>query len=306
MWYSVPESRPAPEEAPKAIFPWETQSRRAATTRKFAEDSPPSPAQEQFSPREAEWASSSGGIEKYIRNIMTQSEQSKQPEITSPTGRRESLVFTGMPSMKDRPSLPVTPAPERTNTFWGEDEGPAFSPDVLPEQVQWVCPSCGFASDDSNAFVSSRPAAQHHHASSPSNSKIAIDEPPKSETRPAPPRRERSSGTSVFSDSSTIVAFQSTSEPHMPTIEASPELEPESEPKPIKERPLPPHLQPLPAQSSGSSKPSAIIIPPTPQPPVTTPPPPAPPSPQKPLPPPAWLTAAVVERAYPALPSALY
>ena len=38
-------------------------------------------------------------------------------------GRRESLILTDFPTREERPSLPVTPAPRRRGTFWGDEGG---------------------------------------------------------------------------------------------------------------------------------------------------------------------------------------
>lgn len=62
--------------------------------------------------------------------------------------RRESLILTDFPTAIERPSLPVTPAPRRRVIFWGEerdDEGNLPSAEGVPDQIDWVCPKCGFA-----------------------------------------------------------------------------------------------------------------------------------------------------------------
>lgn len=62
--------------------------------------------------------------------------------------RRESLKLTDFPTAFERPSLPVTPAPRRRPTFWGEErdpEGDLPGAEGVPEQAEWVrCPNCGF------------------------------------------------------------------------------------------------------------------------------------------------------------------
>jgi glycogenin glucosyltransferase len=67
--------------------------------------------------------------------------------------RRESLILTDFPSAIERPSLPVTPAPRRRSTFWGEerdDDGAELPPaEGVPDQADWVCPNCGFISTPS-------------------------------------------------------------------------------------------------------------------------------------------------------------
>ncbi|KAK4638503.1 Glycogenin-1 [Fulvia fulva] len=61
--------------------------------------------------------------------------------------RRESLILTDFPTSIERPSLPVTPAPRRRQTFWGEERdhvGDLPGAEGVPEQADWVCPNCGF------------------------------------------------------------------------------------------------------------------------------------------------------------------
>lgn len=65
-------------------------------------------------------------------------------------GRRGSKV-TDFPTQDERPSLPVTPAPIRRQTFWGggseagtgydgdDDSAPLPAAEGVPEQTQWVC-----------------------------------------------------------------------------------------------------------------------------------------------------------------------
>ncbi|PSN67661.1 nucleotide-diphospho-sugar transferase [Corynespora cassiicola Philippines] len=223
MWYSVPETKPAPAAPPKPIFPWESQPDRPKATRVFAEDLPsptPTPAPEpaNSSPTqhfavvhyeegdseakgagEAPIASPPGisspktadeswqefqatnvnawdsvpGIDTYVRAVMqAQGQHSKQKavqsfqqaateveEIMSPQisrkERRESLIITDFPSAVERPSLPVTPAPVRRPTFWGEERdeaGELPAAEGVPNQADWVCPSCGFSSMNASDF----------------------------------------------------------------------------------------------------------------------------------------------------------
>jgi glycogenin glucosyltransferase len=104
------------------------------------------------------------GIENYVRAIMRSQggKQTKAQILQETTGteelhsprlerknRRESLILTDFPSAMERPSLPVTPAPIRRPTFWGEErnemsELPAAK--GVPDQTEWVCPQCGFSS----------------------------------------------------------------------------------------------------------------------------------------------------------------
>ncbi|KAF2020384.1 glycosyltransferase family 8 protein [Aaosphaeria arxii CBS 175.79] len=109
-------------------------------------------------------------IANYVRAIMdAQTRKTKtfnEPhspgtEILSPSavrpGRRESLIITDFPSAVDRPSLPVTPAPIRRPTFWGEERDEAGELPVaegVPDQADWVCPQCGFSSLSESDFKS--------------------------------------------------------------------------------------------------------------------------------------------------------
>lgn len=103
------------------------------------------------------------GIDTYVRAIMEAqvrrakgqplSPVGKAEEISSPSigrkDRRESLIITDFPSAVERPSLPVTPAPIRRPTFWGEerdDAGDLPQAEGVPDQNEWVCPQCGFSS----------------------------------------------------------------------------------------------------------------------------------------------------------------
>ncbi|KAK5125414.1 hypothetical protein LTR85_000523 [Meristemomyces frigidus] len=54
--------------------------------------------------------------------------------------RRESLILTDFPSAVERPSLPVTPAPRRRPTFWGQErDGEVGLPaaEGVPDQADW-------------------------------------------------------------------------------------------------------------------------------------------------------------------------
>jgi glycogenin glucosyltransferase len=223
MWYQVPEERSAPD-APKAIFPWESRRRRPHATRVFAEDSPPTPEQENVSPPGNSWEENSGGIERYIRNIMEN--ESRKPgntqgstgkgAVTSPTGRRESLIISGFPAIEDRPSLPVTPAPILATTFWGEDRGEDLPPaEGVPDQAEWVCPECGFLSTDPATFIRSRP----EHNPAPSTTLLpSFDSASSSNPKPQLHRANSSevsalSRASAMSGATTVVPLETTIEP---------------------------------------------------------------------------------------------
>ena len=104
-------------------------------------------------------------IDRYIANlpqnrrakIQVLFNQSQQPatmtttdndEITSPTtenaphrqDRRPSMKITDFPTEIERPSLPVTPAPVRRPSFWGEERDAAGhlpTAEGVPDQSHW-------------------------------------------------------------------------------------------------------------------------------------------------------------------------
>ncbi|KAJ9637231.1 glycogenin glucosyltransferase [Coniosporium tulheliwenetii] len=79
-------------------------------------------------------------INRYVQNVVDIQQRKNRPrmigipapgvrgEIVSPDApgvtpqqRRASLILTDFPTEVERPSLPVTPAPRRRSTFWGEE-----------------------------------------------------------------------------------------------------------------------------------------------------------------------------------------
>jgi glycogenin glucosyltransferase len=111
------------------------------------------------------------GIESYVRAIMDSQGGSRQTkaqilqqttgteELGSPSWnrklRRESLVLTDFPTAVERPSLPVTPAPIRRPTFWGEEQSEmAMLPAAkgVPDQTEWVRLRCQFSSVNAFGF----------------------------------------------------------------------------------------------------------------------------------------------------------
>jgi glycogenin glucosyltransferase len=110
------------------------------------------------------------GIDNYVRAIMdSQGRRTKTQILKQTTGtqdldsprlerknRRESLILTDFPSAVERPSLPVTPAPLRRPTFWGEERnestGELPAAEGVPDQTEWVCPQCNFSSVNATDF----------------------------------------------------------------------------------------------------------------------------------------------------------
>jgi glycogenin glucosyltransferase len=238
MWYEVPSDKPKPEAKPKAIFPWEQHEHQRKPTRVFAEDSPPpplpiitkpdvtthapiAPIEEvaPFTPQVNAW-DNVASIERYVRAVMEvqggRTKASKLSEhILSPSGRRESLILTDFPTSDDRPSLPVTPAPIRRPTFWGDErdgEGDLPGAEGVPDQAEWVCPSCGFLATTPVAFYRARQPSPLIPASSPPA--IEASRSSSHDHGPLPlhlkPHRQSSSEGSALSTTSTLIAPSTT------------------------------------------------------------------------------------------------
>lgn len=73
----------------------------------------------------------------------------------------QSLKLTDFPTEMERPSLPVTPAPVRRPSFWGDDgddagnDGATAVPtaDGVPAQSEWVCPDTQFSIKKTSSFL---------------------------------------------------------------------------------------------------------------------------------------------------------
>ncbi len=122
-------------------------------------DSPPEPANvwDSFQQRSNAW-DDMPEIERYVQNIslprkgkiqvlyntLGQRSPRSTSGATTPTDqsrRRPSMKLTDFPTKDERPSLPVTPAPVRRGTIWGEDkegEGTLPTAEGVPKQEEWV------------------------------------------------------------------------------------------------------------------------------------------------------------------------
>jgi glycogenin glucosyltransferase len=162
---------PTPIASPTHAFStvhYDNSERDGASDR----SSPPKSADEQwqsFQQSSANAWDSVPGIDNYVRAIMSsQGRQTKTQILKHTTGtddlsspqlerknRRESLILTDFPSAVERPSLPVTPAPIRRPTFWGEERteaGELPAAKGVPDQTEWVCPQCNFSSVNASDF----------------------------------------------------------------------------------------------------------------------------------------------------------
>lgn len=241
MYYEVPKEKPKPQEKPRPIFPWERENYMPKPTRVFADDFPLPPlprplsttiaiedlptgimAPIPFLPQPNAWDNVQS-IDRYVRAVMESQARRSRPsfhtqvrpdEVTSPgvgrSVRRESLILTDFPSADDRPSLPVTPAPIRRPTFWGEerdDGGSLPAAEGVPDQADWVCPQCGFVSSSAAAFY--RPRRKSSAVTSSTWRPLA-HHTTSSEYPPLPPHlkfhRTSSSSQSAISSTSTAVA----------------------------------------------------------------------------------------------------
>lgn len=85
------------------------------------------------------------GVQQHI--LSRANEPNPEDLVEKVRQRRESLILTDFPTAVERPSLPVTPAPRRRPTFWGEERdevGDLPGAEGVPDQADWVCPNCGF------------------------------------------------------------------------------------------------------------------------------------------------------------------
>jgi hypothetical protein len=210
-------------------------------------------------------------MDRYIKNIMEDQAKKAAASPSAPPPRRESLIFSGFPSEDSRPSLPVTPAPMLTNTFWGDERGeddPKLPPAKgVPDQAEWVCPHCGFSSTDPAAFTALHASSFRHDSVVAAEGADAAaplkDAPPGDASGPAPDvkpsvsrplvrSRHSSSDVSALSTATTVVPIAAIAEPD-PVPEQEPESESEEEPElEVEAEALPPPLLLPPAWLTGA------------------------------------------------------
>lgn len=87
-------------------------------------------------------ATSTGAAKGAEPSIMSPTDEKEPADLIDRVNRRrESLILTDFPSAVERPSLPVTPAPRRRSTFWGEErdaQGELPAAEGVPDQADWV------------------------------------------------------------------------------------------------------------------------------------------------------------------------
>ncbi|MCJ1474908.1 hypothetical protein MMC13_003568 [Lambiella insularis] len=180
MWYEVPKEHPANERPkpifpweenqakPSRVFaddaPKSPEPTLLAATDEETQDeneSPPTPATQVTSPDPFATYSRSNAwdempeIERYIATLaqnrrpkvqVLQTDPTAGEDALSPTGeegsaqRRPSMRLTDFPTEFERPSLPVTPAPVRRPSFWGEERdaaGDLPGAEGVPKQEDW-------------------------------------------------------------------------------------------------------------------------------------------------------------------------
>ncbi|KAE9583946.1 hypothetical protein CGMCC3_g674 [Colletotrichum fructicola] len=181
MWYEVPKEKPAPPtQKPRPIFPWEVNQPKP--TRIFTGELASPSAEE---PSSTTTGSSTTGqksepstpatptirvatsdpwnaftrtnawdevpeIERYVEGLQKHRRGRSQGSLggtpVAKVAKEHGLKLTDFPSVVDRPSLPVTPAPIRRPKFWGgggpgasegDDEEELPAAHGVPPQSDW-------------------------------------------------------------------------------------------------------------------------------------------------------------------------
>ncbi|KAF9870824.1 glycosyl transferase family 8 [Colletotrichum karsti] len=176
MWYEVPKEKPS--QKPRAIFPWEANQPKptrifiadpeptteepsstptgSSTTGQKSEPSTPSTPTIKVAPSDPWTAFTRTNawdevpeIERYVEGLQKHRRGKSQGSVGIPGGKaakEHGLKLTDFPSVVDRPSLPVTPAPIRRPKFWGgggpgtgegEDEEDLPVAQGVPPQSDW-------------------------------------------------------------------------------------------------------------------------------------------------------------------------
>lgn len=196
MWYEVPKTPTYQKPAP--IFPWEKtagkptrvfpddiaeEQRRASLTLTTATASAPEPAAsttptiaitsadpwQQYNTSRGNAWDDVPEIERYIGalqknrkgNIQVLQGYGSGIEQVSSPGATRSIKLTDFPTELERPSLPVTPAPIRRPSFWGEErdaDGELPAAEGVPAQADWV--GCGHIAFFKMLSTAQDPAAQ--------------------------------------------------------------------------------------------------------------------------------------------------
>ncbi|KIW97301.1 uncharacterized protein Z519_02693 [Cladophialophora bantiana CBS 173.52] len=154
-----PPSEPAPEGPGELSTPSATTDVTGLTEESVPTPPPPAPIDlwAAFQQRTNAW-DEMPEIERYVQSIsqprkgkiqvlyntLGQRSPRNVSGTTTPTERdrrRPSIRLTDFPTKDERPSLPVTPAPIRRPTFWGEEkdeEGTLPTAEGVPKQEDWV------------------------------------------------------------------------------------------------------------------------------------------------------------------------
>jgi hypothetical protein len=147
-----PESEPVPEPEPAATTTTTDTTTTDADTAAPAKEPPPSDQERPTSPMAIDWQTYGNvwddvpEIERYVQAFAQHRRGPVQvlhqtAQAGASKGRRPSTKVTDFPTEIERPSLPVTPAPIRRPSFWGEErdeQGQLPVAEGVPKQEEWV------------------------------------------------------------------------------------------------------------------------------------------------------------------------